>query len=91
MQAIHLNNFPHQHIVIVSTKQIDDTSFFSHCVPSHLHVILLFFDKEHILISRRYQLHPASATTQCPYSNTDAHSQKKICKKKSPATVIDFL
>ena len=28
-------------------------------------------DKEHILISRRYQLHPASATTNCPNSITD--------------------
>jgi hypothetical protein len=36
-----------------------------------------FLDKEYILISSRYQLHPASATTQCPSGNTDAHSQKK--------------
>jgi hypothetical protein len=40
-----------------------------------------FFDKEDILISRRYQLHPASATTYCPIDNTDAHSQNK--KKKN--------
>jgi hypothetical protein len=34
-----------------------------------------FFDKEYILISRRYQIHIASATTQCPSGNTDVHSQ----------------
>jgi hypothetical protein len=33
-------------------------------------------DKEHILISWRYQLHPASATTHCHSGITDAHSQK---------------
>jgi hypothetical protein len=42
---------------------------------------LHFLDKEYILISRRYQLHPASATTQCPSGNTDAHSQLKQKKK----------
>jgi hypothetical protein len=36
-----------------------------------------FFDKEHILISRRYQLHPVSATTPCPNNIKNAHSQKK--------------
>jgi predicted nucleotide-binding protein (sugar kinase/HSP70/actin superfamily) len=30
---------------------------------------LLFFDKEYILISRRYQFDPA-----CPSGNTDAHN-----------------
>jgi hypothetical protein len=35
-----------------------------------------FLDKEYILISRRYQLHPASATTHCPSDITDAHSPK---------------
>jgi hypothetical protein len=29
-------------------------------------LFFFFFDKEYILISQRYQLHPASATTQCP-------------------------
>jgi hypothetical protein len=38
-----------------------------------------FFAKEHILISRRYQLHLASATTQCP-SDTDAHRKKEYKK-----------
>jgi hypothetical protein len=40
-------------------------------------VDISFFDKEYILISKRYQLHPASATTQHPNDITDAHSQKK--------------
>jgi hypothetical protein len=48
---------------------------------------LHFFDKEHILISRKYQLHPASATTECLSDNTDAHNQKK----KEVAAVINFL
>jgi hypothetical protein len=34
---------------------------------------LLFFDKEHILISKRYQLHLASVTMLCPSGNMDAH------------------
>jgi hypothetical protein len=53
-----------------------------------------FFDKEHMLISRRYQLHPTYATTQCPSDNMDAHNQKRrirITKKKSLAKVINFL
>jgi hypothetical protein len=37
----------------------------------------IFLDKEYILISRRYQLHPASATTYCPSGTADAHSQTK--------------
>jgi hypothetical protein len=36
----------------------------------------VFFDKEYILILWRYQLHPASATMECPNGITDAHSQK---------------
>jgi hypothetical protein len=40
-----------------------------------------FLDKKYILISRRYQIHPASATTQCPNGKTDAHSQLKQKKK----------
>jgi hypothetical protein len=39
--------------------------------------ILIFLDKEYILISRRYQLHPASATTHCSSGTADAHSQTK--------------
>jgi hypothetical protein len=37
-----------------------------------------------MLILWRYQLHPASAPTQCPRGTTDAHSQKrkKNYKKK---------
>jgi hypothetical protein len=54
-----------------------------------------FFNKEYILISRQYQLHPASATMQCPSGNTDAHNkkeEKELQKKnKSLATVINFL
>jgi hypothetical protein len=40
-----------------------------------------FLDKKYILISRRYQLHPASVTTQCPSGKKDAHSQLKQKKK----------
>jgi hypothetical protein len=40
-------------------------------------VILDFFNKENILISQRYQLHPASTTMQCPNDNMDAHNQQK--------------
>jgi hypothetical protein len=29
------------------------------------------------MISRRYQLHPASVTIHCPIGNPDARSQKK--------------
>jgi hypothetical protein len=38
---------------------------------------LIFFEKVHILVSRRYQLHSASATTHCPSGITEAHSQKR--------------
>jgi hypothetical protein len=38
---------------------------------------IIFFDKGNILISWRYQLHLASATTQYPIGNTDAHVQKR--------------
>jgi hypothetical protein len=40
-------------------------------------VRVFFFQKVDILISRRYQLYPVSATTQYFNSITDAHSQKK--------------
>jgi hypothetical protein len=53
-----------------------------------------FFDKEYILILRKYQLHSANATMQYPSSNMDAHSHKKeneLQKKKSSATVINYL
>jgi hypothetical protein len=36
-----------------------------------------FFDKEYILISRRYQLHPVSATISYPNGINDAHSQTR--------------
>ena len=39
-------------------------------------------EKDNILISKRYQLHPASATTQCPKGSTDALSQPKQKEKK---------
>jgi hypothetical protein len=42
----------------------------------------IFFYKKYILISRRYQLHPASATTACPRGITDTHSQKKERRNK---------
>jgi hypothetical protein len=54
-----------------------------------------FLDKEYALISRRYQLHPASTTMQCSSGHTDAHSQKRrrrrITKKKSPALANNSL
>jgi hypothetical protein len=52
---------------------------------------IIFFDKEYILISQRYQLHLVSAITHYPSDITDAHSQKKkeeLPKKKSITTVI---
>jgi hypothetical protein len=55
---------------------------------------LFFLDKEYILISSRYQLHLASATTQCPSGNTDAHSQKRrrrITEKKKARYSEKFL
>jgi hypothetical protein len=48
----------------------------------------IFLDKEYILISKRYQLHPASATTQYPSGNTDAHSQLKQKKKYEKEKVL---
>jgi hypothetical protein len=52
----------------------------------------VFFEKEHILILRRYQLHLASATTLCPDGIKDAHSKKeKNYKKKSLAIEIENL
>jgi hypothetical protein len=49
-----------------------------------------FFYKKYKLILRRCQLHSASATTQDPSGNTDAHDQnKKNNYKKNPATMID--
>jgi hypothetical protein len=38
---------------------------------------IFFSHKEPILISRRYQLHPASATTHDPSGLIDAHNPKK--------------
>jgi hypothetical protein len=52
------------------------------------YLYMFFLDKEYILISRRYQLHPASATTQCPSGNTDAHSQLKQNKKYEKEKVL---
>jgi hypothetical protein len=46
-----------------------------------------FLDKEYILILKRYQLHSASAATQCLSGITDAHSQQKeeeLQKRKVP-------
>jgi hypothetical protein len=63
------------------------------CVVSGDHIFSLF-DKEHILISRRYQLHPALATTSCPNDIKDAHIQqkeRKITEKESPSTEIENL
>jgi hypothetical protein len=52
---------------------------------------LSFFDKEYTLISSRYQLHLASATTQYPSGNTDAHNpnKKKIYSKKEKSSYSD--
>jgi hypothetical protein len=51
-----------------------------------------FFDKEYILILWRYQLHPASATMECPNGITDAHSQKiqEELQKKKKSRYIDL-
>jgi hypothetical protein len=52
-------------------------------LPTSEHI----FNKEHILISCRYQLYPASATMHCPSDITSAHSKKKkeeLQKRKVP-------
>jgi hypothetical protein len=46
---------------------------------------LAFFDKEYILILQRYQLHLASATTQCPNGIMYAHSPKTKERRKKKA------
>jgi hypothetical protein len=54
-------------------------------------MIISFFDKAYILISRRYQLHLASATTQCPNGNKDTQSLKKkknYKNRKVPAAIV---
>jgi hypothetical protein len=69
----HVNpEYSHEVILDVEITKIRSTSH---------HLVFIFLDKEYALISRRYQLHPASATTQCPSGHTDARSQKK--KKKN--------
>jgi hypothetical protein len=42
----------------------------------------IFFDKGNILISKRYQLHSASATTHHSNDTMDAHNQKREKKTK---------
>jgi hypothetical protein len=37
-----------------------------------------FFYKEYVLISKKYQLHIAFATTHWPSGSIDAHNQKRI-------------
>jgi hypothetical protein len=51
----------------------------------------IFFDKGNILISKRYQLHPASATAHHPNGTTDAHSQKKEKKTKKQKAPLQYL
>jgi hypothetical protein len=48
--------------------------------------MIYFFGKKHILISWRYQLHLASATTSCFNGIKDSHSQKReeLQKKEKP-------
>jgi hypothetical protein len=41
------------------------------------YAFIYIFYKGNILISQRYQLYSASATTQYPNGSMDAHSQKK--------------
>jgi hypothetical protein len=53
---------------------------------------LHFFDKEHILISRKYQLHPASATTECLSDNTNAQKKRGSSSDQfSVAAVINLM
>jgi hypothetical protein len=54
-----------------------DHQFNQHNIPNILHNIYCFFNKEYILISRWYQLHLVSTTTQYPNGSTDAYSPKK--------------
>jgi hypothetical protein len=49
-----------------------------------LATLSFFFDKEYILISRRYQFDPA-----CPSGNTDAHNQKKKKKYKKKKVPVE--
>jgi hypothetical protein len=46
-------------------------------------------DKEYISISRRYQLHPVFATTNCPSDNTDTYGLKKKNHKKEKSHYSD--
>src|SRR3954467_12055522 len=48
-------------------------------------------EKENILILKRYQLHPASATTHCPKGSTDALSQPKQKKEKKSRYRVTIL
>jgi hypothetical protein len=49
-----------------------------------------FFDKEYILISRRYQIHSASATTSCSSGNT-TKKRRRIKNKERPRYSDKFL
>jgi hypothetical protein len=56
-------------------------------------MVIFFFDKGNIIISRTYQLHLVSATTKNPKDITDAHNltTKRRKQTKDPATMISFL
>jgi hypothetical protein len=53
--------------------------------------IYIFLNKEHILISGRYQLHPVYETTHFPSGITDAHSWKKEELQKKSYYIDIFL
>jgi hypothetical protein len=55
--------------------------------------IFLLYYKKYILISGKYQLHPASATTGCSNGITDTHSKKRrrITKKEKSRYGDEFL
>jgi hypothetical protein len=69
----------------VYNSEVTASEFFWNCPPKRYEPSYwtkrvcdrFFFDKGYILISRRYQIHPASATTHCPSGFTDAHSQQR--------------
>jgi hypothetical protein len=71
--------------LLISTLNLNKTHAY-HLVEKDRVVKMSFFDKEYILISRRYQLHPASATTHALaalWMHT-AKRKKENYKKKVP-------
>jgi hypothetical protein len=58
---------------LTSVSRLDRVSV----VSKYASIYFFLLDKAHILISKRYKLHPASAITSCPNGIKDAHNQKR--------------